>query len=191
MPDGIDPALTKTLVEAEGDVARHGVVIIRTIETELVPAIMAEARNSIESSPRKLSKLSEEELDDLMDSLRRTATKAAKDLRKLYTRILAKLGNEDMIELEQDLEGIGQLFKWSRIAEVAGPVNATLEEHGFPQIELSGPADVADNLAVELEEKWQGAFSRFSDAVTRLAQETRKAESSEPVPVKKRKDKRK
>jgi len=191
MPDGIDPALTKTLVEAEGDVARHGVVILRTIETELVPAIMAEARDSIESSPRKLSKLSEEELDDLVDSLRKAATKAAKDLRKLYTRVLTKLGNEDMVELEQDLEGIGQLFKWSRIASVAGPVNEILEEKGFPPIELSGPADVADNLAVELEEKWQGAFSRFSDAVTLLAQENRKAESSEPVPAKKRKNKRK
>ena len=191
MPDGIDPALTKTLVEAEGDVARHGVVILRTIETELVPAIMAEARDSIESSPRKLSKLSEEELDDLVDSLRKSATKAAKDLRKLYTRVLTKLGNEDMVELEQDLEGIGQLFKWSRIASVAEPVNEILEEKGFPPIELSGPADVADNLAVELEEKWQGAFSRFSDAVTLLAQENRKAESSEPVPAKKRKNKRK
>ena len=191
MPDGINPALTKTLVEAEGDVARHGVVIIRTIETELVPSIMAAARDSIESSPRKLSKLSEEDLDDLVESLRKSATKEAKNLRKLYTRILAKLGNEDIVELEQDLEGIGQLFKWSRISEVTRPVNDILEGQGFPPIELAGPADVADNLAVELDEKWQAAFSRFSDAVSKLAQETKKEESPEPVQVKKRREKRK
>ena len=191
MPDGINPALTKTLVEAEGDVARHGVVIIRTIETELVPSIMAAARDSIESSPRKLSKLSEEDLDDLVESLRKSATKEAKNLRKLYTRILAKLGNEDIVELEQDLEGIGQLFKWSRISEVTRPVNDILEGQGFPPIELAGPADVADNLAVELDEKWQAAFSRFSDAVSKLAQETKEEESPEPVQVKKRREKRK
>ena len=190
MPDGIDPALTKALVEAEGDVARHGVVIIRTIETELVPSIMAAARISIESSPRRLSKLSDEELDALVQSLRKSATRSAKDLRKLYTRVLSKLGNEDIIELEKDLEGIGELFGWKRISESANPVNELLEEQGFPRIDLSGPEDIADNLAVELNEKWRGAFTRFSDAVTRLAQEIRSEESRPPSPVKKKREKR-
>ncbi len=180
MPDGTDPALTKSLVEAEGDVARHGIVIIRTIETDLVPTIMAAARDSVESSPRKLAKLSEDDLDNLMQSLRKAATKSVKDLSKLYTRVLSKLGNEDINELERDLEGIDQLFKWQRIEQAVEPVNAVLAEHGFPQLVLNGPVDVADNLAMELDEKWEGAFSRFSEAVRSLAEEARAKDSAPP-----------
>ncbi len=190
MPDGIDPALAKGLIESEGDVARHGVVIIRTIETELAPAIMAAARNSIESTPRRLSKLSEDDLDDLMQSLRKAATKSAKDLRKLYTRVLSKLGNEDILELEKDLEGIGELIGWKRISEAAEPVNIILEQHGFQRTSLAGPEDVADNLAVELNEKWKASFSRFRGAVTSLAEEIRKEESAPTTTTKRKKDRR-
>ncbi len=189
MPDGIDPALAKDLVEAEADVARHGIVIIRTVETELVPSIMAAARDSIESSPKRLSKLSDDELDDLMRRLRKSAAKATKELSKVYTRVLAKIGNEDILELEKDLEGIGALVGWKRISEVAGPVNEILEKQGFPRIDLSGPEDVADNLAVELNEKWKGAYSRFRDAVSRLTAEMKSQESIPAEPAKRKRQK--
>lgn len=179
MPEGVDPSLRKTLVEAEGDVARHGVVIIRTIETDLVPAIMAAARDSLESAPRKLAKLSEEDLDDLMHSVRKAAAKSTRDLTRLYTRLLSKLATEDMLDLEKDLEGVDQLFKWGRIAESVESVNAILEEHGFPRLGLDGPADVADGLSLELDDKWQPAFLRFSDAVQRITQEIRSQETQQ------------
>ncbi len=189
MPYGNDAALTKTLVEAEGDVARHGIVIIRTIETDLVPSIMAAARDAIESSPRTLAKLSEDDLDGLMQSLRKAATKSAKELSKLYTRVLKRLGNEDIIELERDLEGIDQLFKWQRIQQAIEPANAVLEEHGFPPLVLNGPDDVADNLALELDEKWEAAFSRFAEAASRMAEEARSKES-QPRPSGRKKRRR-
>jgi len=179
MAYGTHPATSKVLVETESDVARHGVVIIRTIETELVPSVMAAARDSLESSPRKLAKLGEEELDDLVQSLRKAATKSAKDLTKLYTRVLSKLGSEDILELEKDLEGVDQLFRWQRIAKATEPVSEILVDRGFSPLELSGPEDVAENLKLELEEKWRPAFSRFSEAV-KLAAESRREQELEP-----------
>jgi len=187
MAYGTDPATTKTLIATEGDVASHGVVIIRTIETELVPSIMAAARDSLESSPRKLSKLDEPDLDDLVQSLRKAATKSAKELSKLYTRILSKIGNEDIMELEKDLEGVDQLFRWQRIAKVAEPASAILVEHGFPPIELAGPEDVADGFRVELEEKWQPAFARFRDAVRKSAEAARTQDSVPSEPERRKK----
>ncbi len=187
MADRRDPATSKTLVETESDVARHGIVIIRTIETELVPAMMAASRDSLESSPRKLARLDEDELDDLVQTLRKAAMKSAKELTKLYTRVLAKLGNEDLLELEKDLEGVDQLFRWDRIAMAAEPVNVILTERGFSRLELSGPEEVADSLRLELEEKWQPAFSRFSDAVRAAADDLRNLEAESPTPDRKRK----
>jgi hypothetical protein len=174
-----DPVATKDLVEAEGDVARHGIVIIRTIETELAPSIMTAARDSLESSGRKLSRLSEEELDDLVQSLRKAAVRSARELTKLYTRVLSKLGSTDPIELEKDLEGVDELFSWSRISKAIEPVNSILTERGFSALELSGPDDVSEIFKLELEEKWRPAFLRFSQAVSLAAQRAR-AEESEP-----------
>jgi len=182
-----DLSSSKVLVETEGDIARHGIVIIRTIETDLVPSIMAAARDSLESSPRKLGKLGEEDLDDLVQSLRKAASKSVKELTRLYTRVLSKVGNEDLLELEADLEGVDQLFRWQRIAKAIEPVDAILVEHGFSPLELSGPEDVAENLRFELEEKWEPAFSRFSEAVRIAAENIRKQESGAPPPDRKRK----
>jgi hypothetical protein len=187
MAYGTDPTTSKALVETESDVARHGVVIIRTIETELVPSIMAASRDSLESSPRKLAKLGEDELDDLVQSLRKAATRSTKELTKLYTRVLSKLGNEDLLELERDLEGVDQLFRWPRIAKAAEPVSEMLVERGFSPLELSGPEDVAENLKLELEEKWRPAFSRFSQAVKLAADDLRKQELDSSAIDRKRK----
>jgi hypothetical protein len=187
MAYGTDPTTSKALVETESDVARHGVVIIRTIETELVPSIMAASRDSLESSPRKLAKLGEDELDDLVQSLRKAATRSTKELTKLYTRVLSKLGNEDLLELERDLEGVDQLFRWPRIAKAAEPVSEMLVERGFSPLELSGPEDVAENLKLELEEKWRPAFSRFSEAVKLAADDLRKQELDSSAIDRKRK----
>lgn len=71
MTTTLDPGLLRDLTEAKAALARHGIVIIRTIETELEPAIMAEAKDSVASSPRKLVKLKEDELDRFMEDLRK------------------------------------------------------------------------------------------------------------------------
>ena len=172
-----DPATVKALVEAEGDVARHGVVIIRTIETELVPSVMAAVRDSLESSPRRLSQLKEDDLDDLVHTLRKAASKSSKELSKLYTRVLSKLGNEDLVELEKDLEGVDQLFRWQRIEKAIEPVNEILSERGFSPLALSGPEDIADSLKPQLEEKFQPSFVRFSEVVRRAVKEIRNEEA--------------
>jgi len=169
MAYGMDPVTAKGLVEAEGDVARHGVVIIRTLETDLAPSIMAAARDSMESSPRRLARLTEEDLDELVQTIRKASLKSARELTKLYTRVLSRLGKKDVIELERDLEGVDQLFKWPRIAEAVGPVSTILVEHGFSPAELSGPDEVSEGLSLELEGKWRPAFARFSTAVRAAA----------------------
>ncbi len=157
----LDPGLLRDLKEAKAALARHGIVIIRTIETELEPAIMAEAKDSVASSPRKLAKLREDELDGLMEDLRRASMESAKELASLYTRLLAKLGTEYLGELIKELEGIDQLFKWSRIEKAVEPVNDILVENGFEKVQLGNPEDLSDAFKVELEEKWNSAFVRF------------------------------
>jgi hypothetical protein len=161
MSTTLDPGLLRDLTEAKAALARHGIVIIRTIETELEPAIMAEARDSVASSPRKLAKLKEDELDRFMEDLRKASVKSAKELASLYTRLLAKLGTEYLGELVKELEGIDQLFKWSRIEKAVEPVNEILVENGFRKVQLGNPEDLNDAFKVELEEKWNSAFVRF------------------------------
>jgi hypothetical protein len=161
MSTTLDPGLLRDLTEAKAALARHGIVIIRTIETELEPAIMAEARDSVASSPRKLAKLKEDELDRFMEDLRKASMKSAKELASLYTRLLAKLGTEYLGELVKELEGIDQLFKWSRIEKAVEPVNEILVENGFRKVQLGNPEDLNDAFKVELEEKWNSAFVRF------------------------------
>jgi hypothetical protein len=161
MSTTLDPGLLRDLTEAKAALARHGIVIIRTIETELEPAIMAEAKDSVASSSRKLARLKEDELDRVMEDLRKASMRSAKELVSLYTRLLAKLGTEYLGDLIKELEGIDQLFKWSRIEKAVEPVNDILVENGFERIRLGNPEDLSDAFKVELEEKWNSAFVRF------------------------------
>lgn len=179
MSTTLDPGLLRDLTEAKAALARHGIVIIRTIETELEPAIMAEARDSVASSPRKLAKLKEDELDRFMEDLRKASMKSARELTSLYTRLLAKLGTEYLGELVKELEGIDQLFKWSRIEKAVEPVNEILVENGFRKIELGNPEDLSDAFKVELEEKWNSAFVRFRLIAEQAVEEMKRQDASE------------
>jgi len=179
MSTTLDPGLLRDLTEAKAALARHGIVIIRTIETELEPAIMAEARDSVASSPRKLAKLKEDELDRFMEDLRKASMKSARELASLYTRLLAKLGTEYLGELVKELEGIDQLFKWSRIEKAVEPVNEILVENGFRKIELGNPEDLSDAFKVELEEKWNSAFVRFRLIAEQAVEEMKQQDASE------------
>ncbi|MGQ9588560.1 MAG: hypothetical protein ACUVT7_09320 [Thermoplasmata archaeon] len=184
----LDPGLLKDLTEAKADVARHGIVILRTVETELEPAMMAAARNSMSSSPRKLAQMKEEDLDEFATSLRKTAIKSARELRDLYTRLLAKLGTEYLVDLVQELEGIGQLFTWERIARASETLDGILAGKGFRPIALPGPEAVSENLRIELLEKWPAAFKRFKELAEQAAADIRaqEEEPEEPPPAKKR-----
>lgn len=157
----IDPRLHKELGEAKAALARHGIVILRGVETELEPALMVAFRDSLASSPGKLRGLSDEELDAFMDKARTTAAKSSKELSELHTHLLAKLGTEYIGDLVHELDGIDQLFRWERIAKAAEPVDTLLSRKGFRPVSMSGPRDVSDSFAVELEEKWPVAFKRF------------------------------
>ena len=179
MTTTLDPGLLRDLTEAKAALARHGIVIIRTIETELEPAIMAEAKDSVASSPRKLVKLKEDELDRFMEDLRKASMKSAKELASLYTRLLAKLGMEYLGELVKELEGIDQLFKWSRIEKAVEPVNEILVEKGFRKVQLGNPEDLSDAFKVELEEKWNSAFVRFRLIAEQAVEEMKRQDASE------------
>jgi hypothetical protein len=179
MSTTLDPGLLRDLTEAKAALARHGIVIIRTIEMELEPAIMAEARDSVASSPRKLAKLKEDELDRFMEDLRNASMKSAKELARLYTRLLAKLGTEYLGELVKELEGIDQLFKWSRIEKAVEPVNEILVENGFRKVQLGNPEDLNDAFKVELEEKWNSAFVRFRLIAEQAVEEMKRQDASE------------
>jgi len=179
MSTTLDPGLLRDLKEAKAALARHGIVIIRTIETELEPAIMAEAKDSVVSSPRKLAKLKEDELDRLMADLRKASMKSAKELASLYTRLLGKLGTEYLGELVKELEGIDQLFKWSRIEKAAEPVNDILVENGFRKVQLGNPEDLSDAFKVELEEKWNFAFVRFRLIAEQAVEEMKRQDANE------------
>lgn len=174
-----ESALEKDLREAKSALTRHGVVILRTIETELEPAIMAAVRSSLESSPRKLSKLGEEALDDLMDKARKVAARESKELKKLYTRLLTRAGTKQPREIVDDLEGIGQLFVWERIAQAVGPVNDILKEAGFGPIELDGADALSDSFKVELEERWPAAFKQFSTLTGLAVEHMKKLEQAQ------------
>jgi hypothetical protein len=171
MPYTLSPGLLRDITEAKAALARHGIVIIRTIETELEPAMMAEAKDSLAASPRKLAQLKDEDLDRFMEGLRKTSMKAVKELSDLYTRLLSKLGTEHIVELSKELEGIDQLFKWGRIEKSVESVNEMLSEKGFRPIDIAGPEDLSDAFKVELEEKWNSAFARFKLLAQQAAEE--------------------
>jgi hypothetical protein len=194
MSTNLDPGLLRDLKEAKAALARHGIVIIRTIETELEPAIMAEAKDSVASSPRKLAKLKENELDRLMEDLRSASARSARELVSLYTRLLAKLGTEFLGDLVKELEGIDQLFKWSRIERAVEPVNEILVENGFSKVQLGDPEDLSDAFKVELEEKWNFAFVRFKLIAEQVVEEMKRKDANErpaPESVKRKRPSRK
>lgn len=161
MADGLEPSLVRDLTEAKAALARHGIVLIRSIETELEPAIMSEAKSSLASSPGRLAKLKDAELDALMAKLRKVSEKSVAELAAMYKRLLSDLGTEDLEELVGELDGIGQLFTWERISQVTEPPNAVLASEGFRPIALFSPGLVSDNFALELTQKWPPAFDRF------------------------------
>jgi len=158
----LDPGLLRDLIEAKAAVARHGIVLIRSVENDLAPAIVSEARASLASSPRKLTQMSEGELDKYLQKLRKKAMKISEDLADLYKRLLSRLGTDNIVELQKDLEGIGHLYSWERIAKSAEEINPILSEKGFKPISLGDPSDLSEEFSIELQERWPGAFSRFS-----------------------------
>jgi len=175
----LDPLLVKNLTEAKADLARHGIVIIRSVETELEPAIVTEARDSMASSPGKLSKMKDKELDDFTNELRKGAMKSAKELSKLYTRILSVLGTDQLSDLVKELNGMDQLFKWDRVIRAVDPVNKLLAERGFRDISMSGPETVSENFAVELGQKWPQSFERFKGLAEKALKVLQEMESEE------------
>lgn len=179
----LDPGLQRDLGEAKGALARHGIVIIRAIETELEPAIMSAAKSSMASSPRKLEKMDDDELDRFTEKLRRTALQSAEELKELYVRLLAKLGNESAPALVEDLEGIGELFKWGRIRESAQPVDRELESRGFGPITFEGPGDLSEGFELELEQRWPPAYERFKALVEEAARRQTEADGAPLKPL--------
>jgi hypothetical protein len=184
MDGALDAALKKEVGEAKAALARHGIVIMRGVESELEPAVMVAARDSLASSPGKLRGMSDEDLDEFMAKLRKAAVRSAKDLSELHTHLLAKLGTEYIGDLVKELDGIDQIFRWERIAKAMAPVDALLEEKGFRPVSLSGPRDVSESLAVELDEKWPAAFKRFKElaeeASRRLGEEAQGPKAARP-----------
>ena len=188
----LDPGLMRDLTEAKGALARHGVVIIRALETDLEPALMAAAKSVMAASPGKLNKMDDDELDRLTGMLRKTSLKSAEDLRELYVRLMARLGTDDIEELSKELEGIGQLFTWERILKTAGPVGDRLVEAGFGPIELEGPSALSEAFELELVDRWPPAFDRFRALVDEAARQMHEREkAAESPPVRKQSKKRK
>jgi len=167
----VDPRHYKDLAESKAALARHGIVIIRSIEMDLEPAIMSAARDSMASSPNALGGMDDEQLDEFMEGLRKAAMKSAKDLRGLYIRLLAQLGTEYIGDLVKELDGIGKLFTWERVLRSTEPVNKRLSKAGFRPIRLPRAQAVSESFAVELNERWPVAFDRFKGLACEAANE--------------------
>jgi len=167
-----DAVLRKEFDEARAAVARHGVVIVRAVEEDLVPAIMAAARDSLSASPRGLSKLGENALDRLVEDLRKAAGNEAHRLRDMYVRVLADIGGQEPKELAKTIDGIEELFEWERIARTSEPVNKTLVDRGFQPLRLAGPADVSDSFEIELTDKWPAAVQRLRSLAVAMADQS-------------------
>ena len=175
----LDPGLLRDLTEAKADLARHGVVIVRTIETDLQPAIMSEVKGSMASSPKSMARLDEDELDDFVEKLRKTSERSVEQLRSLYVRVLAKLGAQSLTDIVKELDGIGELIKWDRVAKTVDPVNEKLMDKGFGTIDLAGPENVSESFKVELEQKWPASFGRFKQLAREAASQLAKEEAEE------------
>lgn len=176
----LDPGLLRDLTEAKADLARHGIVIVRTIETDLEPAIIAQVKNLMASSPKRMAQMDEDELDSFLDKLRKTTERSAKQLKDLYIRLLSKLGTEFLGDLAKELDGIEQLIKWERIAKAVDPVNEKLAEKGFGPIELLGAESISESFQMELDQKWPASFERFKvlvqEAVSQMERNEREEE---------------
>src|SRR4030065_1373022 len=116
------------------------------------------------ASPGKLRRMTEGELDKYLQSLRKTAMKASDELADLYKRLLSRLGTDNIIELQKDLEGIGQLYSWERISRSGEEVNPILTERGFGRIDLGDPTILSEGFAIELQQKWPVALRRVPQA---------------------------
>jgi hypothetical protein len=183
MPKPLDPGLIRDLTEAKGALARHGIVIIRAIETDLEPALMAAAKSAMAASPGRLSKMDDDELDKFTGKLRKLSLRSAEDLKDLYVRLMARLGTERAEELSEELEGIGQLFTWERIAKAAEPVNEKLAEMGFPSIALEGPSALSEGFELEFEKRWPPAFQRFRSLVDQAVKQIEEREKAPETPT--------
>lgn len=180
MTHNLDPALVRDLTEAKAALARHGIVIIRSIETELEPVIMAAAKEAMAASPGRLAKMSDEELDRLVESLRKRAMKATGELKSRHIHLLAKLGTDYIGDLVKELDGINELFTWDRISKAATEdVADALQQKGFGAIERPAPDDVSENFALELTERWPASFGRFKE----LAEQAAKLLADQAVPA--------
>ena len=175
----LDPGLLRDLKDAKADLAKHGVVIVRTIETDLEPAIMAQVKSLMASSPKRMAQMGEDELDGFLEKLRKTSERSARQLKDLYVRLLTKLGTEFIGDLIKELDGIEQLMKWDRIAKTVEPVNEKLAEKGFGPIELSGADSISESFQVQVEQKWPASFERFKVLVTEAAAQIAKSELEE------------
>lgn len=191
MEDSLDPILVKDLRDAKAALARHGIVILRTIQSELEPAILVKVRDSMASSPGRLKRMNDEALDRFMDEARSAVTQTALELADLHTHLLTKLGSEYVVDLVKELDGINQLFSWDRIAKVTDGVNVLLVSKGFDRIELDGPQEVSDAFAVELTEKWPISFDRFKsladEAASKIKDMSPKQATKKPAPKKTKK----
>ncbi len=180
MADTIDPGLVRDLQDAKAALARHGIVIIRAIENDLEPAMIMGAKSSIASKPDRLKELGESDLDSLLDELHSISKDSVDELSKLYVRLLAKLGEEYVGDLAKELDGIGELFTWDRIARSTASMNSRLKEAGFPSAELEGPENLSESFALELNERWPPAFSRFKGLVDEASRQLEAAEKLRP-----------
>lgn len=162
MTQHLEPALVRDLTEAKAALARHGIVIIRSIETELEPVVMAAAKESMAASPGILAKMDDDDHDSLVESLRKKAMKATGEMKGKYTHLLAKLGTDYIGDLVKELDGINELFSWERMTRSATTdVSDLLRERGFGPLDKISSEDVSENFAVELTEKWPESFKRF------------------------------
>jgi len=192
MTQSLDPHLIRDLTEAKAALARHGIVIIRSIETELEPAVMAAAKESMAAKPAMLAKMDDDELDRFVDSLRKKTMRSASELRGLHVRLLAKLGTDYIVDLVKELDGIDELFTWERIAKAATKdIDQALQDKGFAKVDMPGPDEVSENFAVELGEKWSPAFARFKSLAVQAADILREQGAVPPARTKGQKAKRK
>lgn len=192
MTQHLDPALVRDLTEAKAALARHGIVIIRSIETELEPVVMAAAKESMAASPGVLAKMEDDDLDAIVESLRKKAMKSTGEMKGRYTHLLAKLGTDYIGDLVKELDGINELFTWDRVSKAAtSDISDLLREKGFGPLDKMSPEDVSENFAVELTSKWPEAFKRFQVLADQAAEVLAEQRAQAPPKPKDKKAKRK
>ena len=138
--------------------------------------------------------MDESELDRYMLRIRKRALKSSEQLAEIYKRLLTRLGTENIIDLQKDLEGIGELFTWGRIEQAAKEVDAVLEERGFSRADMGSANALSDDFQIELEERWPAAYKRFraisGEAAEQLREREEGPEPDESTHTKKRRTRR-